>query len=381
MLRTTNGGTTWNFQNCGTSQNLLCITFIDANTGYASGNNGTIIRTTNGGLNWSPQTTNTTNSIYSVSFIDANTGSAAAGNLNTPLLLHTTNGGNLWASQPTPAVNDLFAVDLYGPSLVLVGGLKTLLISSNGGSNWINQSQVIDSSTCHSVFIVNPNSMWAVGNLGKILRSTDSGANWVNTYNNLNQTFHGIQFLNENTGYVTGTQGLILKTTDAGSNWNTQNSSTEEFVYKVSFLDGNTGYAVSEFGILKTTNGGEPIGIKPISTEVPRTFELYQNYPNPFNPVTKISFQIPAPLFPPEGGKNITPSPSERVGVRLVIYDLPGHELQTLVNENLNPGIYSVTFDASQYASGVYFYKLTADNPSSSSGQVYSDVRKMVLIK
>ncbi len=104
------------------------------------------------------------------------------------------------------------------------------------------------------------------------------------------------------------------------------------------------------------------IGINPISNYNPNQFSLSQNYPNPFNPTTKIRFSIPA-----------TPSPSGRVRVGLVIYDILGREVATLVNEDLKPGTYEINWDASNYVSGVYFYKLT-------SGE-FSETKRMVLVK
>ncbi|NOS85052.1 MAG: T9SS type A sorting domain-containing protein [Ignavibacteria bacterium] len=75
--------------------------------------------------------------------------------------------------------------------------------------------------------------------------------------------------------------------------------------------------------------------------EIPNYYFLNQNYPNPFNPVTNIKFGIP-----------------ESGNVRLVVYDILGREVTTLMNEHKNPGTYEVKFDASQFASGIYFYSL-----------------------
>ncbi len=91
-------------------------------------------------------------------------------------------------------------------------------------------------------------------------------------------------------------------------------------------------------------------------------FRLEQNYPNPFNPTTVIKFDIP-PFTKGGSGGFIT----------LKIYDALGKEVTTLVNEKMNPGTYSVTWDASNYPSGVYFYKLIVNNQSIE--------KKMVLIK
>jgi hypothetical protein len=92
---------------------------------------------------------------------------------------------------------------------------------------------------------------------------------------------------------------------------------------------------------------------------------LYQNYPNPFNPVTKIKFDIPKNGFP------IKTFGNDRV--MLKVYDILGKEIQTLVNEQLQPGTYEVTFDGSNLPSGVYFYKLTAGD--------YTETKKMLMIK
>jgi hypothetical protein len=82
-------------------------------------------------------------------------------------------------------------------------------------------------------------------------------------------------------------------------------------------------------------------GIKRISDKVPQRFVLFQNYPNPFNPVTIINYELP------------------KVGyVKLIIYDIIGKEVATIVNQKQNPGKYQVTWDASNFSSGVYFYSL-----------------------
>ncbi len=108
------------------------------------------------------------------------------------------------------------------------------------------------------------------------------------------------------------------------------------------------------------------VQLRPITTgvtsnnELPDKFELYQNYPNPFNPSTMISFDIPKSDL-----------------VKLSIFDALGREISTLVNEQLQPGTYEVEWNAADYPSGVYFYRLTAGE----SGQGFSETEKMILIK
>ena len=120
----------------------------------------------------------------------------------------------------------------------------------------------------------------------------------------------------------------------------------------------------------------EIIGVKPIVGTVPNQFILYQNYPNPFNPVTKIKFSLPNPS---ESGVYVPLSHSEELGVRLIIYDILGREVATLIlplrggYEELKPGTYEVEWNASNYPSGVYFYRLTIKG--------YTETKKMVLLK
>ncbi|RPI17504.1 MAG: T9SS C-terminal target domain-containing protein [Ignavibacteriae bacterium] len=105
-----------------------------------------------------------------------------------------------------------------------------------------------------------------------------------------------------------------------------------------------------------TIRYGYPVGVKPISTEVPASFNLEQNYPNPFNPVTNIRFDVSKASF-----------------VRVVVFDILGSEVAVLVDENLKPGKYEANWNASGISSGVYFYKIIADN--------YSATKKMILNK
>jgi len=87
-----------------------------------------------------------------------------------------------------------------------------------------------------------------------------------------------------------------------------------------------------------------------------KDYKLFQNYPNPFNPVSMITYQIPKPEF-----------------VTIVVYDALGREVQTLVNEQKDAGMYEVEFNAARYSSGIYFYKLKT--------QDFETTKKMIFIK
>jgi len=95
------------------------------------------------------------------------------------------------------------------------------------------------------------------------------------------------------------------------------------------------------------TNPGNPASVTSVGNiaGLPTEYKLYNNYPNPFNPSTKIKFNLPEAAF-----------------VKLNVFDLLGKELKTLISSELKPGTYEVNFDATHFASGVYFYTLQTNN-------------------
>jgi hypothetical protein len=113
------------------------------------------------------------------------------------------------------------------------------------------------------------------------------------------------------------------------------------------------------------------------NTYHPQQFTLNQNYPNPFNPETTIKYTLPAVLgdnpYTQSNGVRGSEQQSGGMRVSLVIYDILGREVATLVNGVQRPGTYSVKFDASSLFAGVYFYRLTAGN--------YIEAKKMTLLK
>ncbi|RCK77343.1 MAG: alkaline phosphatase-like protein [Ignavibacteriae bacterium] len=134
---------------------------------------------------------------------------------------------------------------------------------------------------------------------------------------------------------------------------------------KYSWLDENVNEISPIYRLKQIDNDGlvtyyGPIMLNPNSVresnKIPQKYELSQNYPNPFNPKTTINFSLPNSGF-----------------VKLSIINILGQEVATLVNDQMEAGTYSVDFDASQFTSGVYFYKIIANN--------FVDVKKMILTR
>jgi hypothetical protein len=106
-----------------------------------------------------------------------------------------------------------------------------------------------------------------------------------------------------------------------------------------------------------------PLGFEDdLTGNIPESFGLKQNFPNPFNPTTTIEFDLASGAF-----------------ASIILYDVTGREVKTLMNSNLQAGHYAFDLNASELSSGMYFYKLTAQN---FDGQmIFSSTKKMVLMK
>ena len=306
----------------------------------------------------------------------------------------STDYGTSWI-QTSILTQDIYALAVNGNNFFAGADYYGVYISTNNGSNWIQTS--LNNMGVRSL-AVNGNNVFAGTYLYGLYLSTNNGTSWSQTSLN-NQSVYSLAINGNNVFAGTLNNGVYLST-NSGTNW-TQTSLNNQSVYSLA-INGNNVFAgtyqngvyisndngtswtqrneglgnfqvnalcISNNYILAGTWGdtvyrrplSELTGIKPISGQLPNRFVLEQNYPNPFNPSTKIKFSIPQP------------SPSERVGVRLVIYNILGREAATLVNEQLKPGTYEVDWNASNFPSGVYFYKLITNG--------FVDTKKMMLVK
>lgn len=171
----------------------------------------------------------------------------------------------------------------------------------------------------------------------------------------------------------------VQKSTDGGLTWSTpqnvSNTPTEDEMYPVvDEVNNNNNYPylvyqwnaipgchaftdLQTVGVVYEVFKSTIIGIKNISNEIPAAFSLKQNYPNPFNPTTKIRFDI-----------------AKTSNITLKVYNISGQEVATILNnENVTHGTKEVEFNGANFASGVYFYTLSAGD--------FRETKKMILIK
>jgi photosystem II stability/assembly factor-like uncharacterized protein len=402
----------WVEQNSNSDLWLTSVYFINENTGFIgsseplplSGNfyGGEIIRTTNGGTNWSRVLLDSNLRVKSFYFTDQNTGYAIGGSFaTTGYLFKTTDGGLTWQDNLNSYFYQHFYNMYFGDQLTgYLSSFNGLYKTTNAGANWnLTLTTTISNVEYQShrrLFFFDVNTGFFLTDSGNIFKTTNQGIDWGVSYVSPEFTFRDITFINVNTGYIVGLNGVFLKTTNQGSNWNSVNIGTTSSFYSIKFANALVGYMSKENGVLKTTDGGNTwqevlqqgsdtlfstfflnpevgyvggtngkvfktitggvIGMNQISTEIPNAYSLEQNYPNPFNPATNIKFAIP-----------------KLANVRLAIYDLLGREVESLVNQQLTPGIYEVNWNASKFSSGIYMYRLVTND--------FSMVKKMSLIK
>ncbi len=374
VYKTTDGGLIWFGFPTGDTNRLSGLFFIDNNTGWVVGQHGKIAKSTNGGTTWLLQNSGVLSWLNSVQFFDSNTGYAVGSKDSNRVILKTTNGGANWQVLLRNNQSRLYSVSVLSPQVVYcVGDSGAVVYTSNGGTNWINQVSGA-TSTLRDVIFKNygPVSIgWIAGKNGVILSTSNGGTNWISrSFNTIN--YYGIDFGSFDTGYVCG-RGRIYKTVNGGLNWFQQITPVSDTINikDIICINAQNVWAVPWSGnLIYTTNGGGPIGIDPISNEIPTGYLLEQNYPNPFNPNTKIQFSIPNSSF-----------------AKLTIYDVTGRVMAILVNEELRPGKYEVEWDASHRASGIYYYMIEVNTPRSDKSEHpsqegnFTETKKMVLVK
>ena len=399
----------WIEQQSGTSAALWDIKFIDANTGFISGQ-GRILKTTNSGINWShlnipPQSLD--NPLYCIHPVNENVIYCAGG---FEAIIKSTDGGSTWTVLSDSTFGDgstYFTCFFVNESTGWVSGTgDKVLKTTNGGLSFDTINLDPQAGFIRQMYFRNETEGIIAGNSSSIYKTTNSGENWNNVnvpVGGTGYSLRGLTFPNFETGWLFSTSRKVFKTTDFGSNWDSLLSvPTNGFdiycadftsidtgyvtgqivMYKttdgaiswvqekiptnppigaknsIHFINNSTGWFCTSFGkIFKTTTGGEPIvSISPINTNIPTKIKLYQNYPNPFNPITTIEYSLP------NSGQ-----------VNIKIYDLTGRMVDEPVNSFHTVGNYLINYNAGHLASGVYFYKLTFEDRSL--------VKKFILIK
>ena len=358
IYKTTNAGGSWTPQSSGyTGTRFMCIWILHPDTVYMSGNNGLIIRTTNGGNNWITLPTGVTDQLWGICFVNSFTGYVCG---SSGRIMKTTNAGDNWFNLTSGVQNAFSSIYFINENTGYISGGSIIVKTTNAGSSWTPLSApYISLENIREITFTDDNTGYGVSDLGRIFYTSNAGANWTLLTSGTTEALFSINFTSHDTAFVCGYNGTIIRTTDAGVSWSPQVSGITDILTKIWFTSPMVGYITTWYSkILKTTNGGITF-VQKLSNEVPDRFSLQQNYPNPFNPSTTIKFGVPVSV--------------ETQNIKLTVYDITGKEIAVLLDEPLSAGSYEVVWNSSGYASGVYFYRLTAGS--------FSETKKMVLSK
>lgn len=386
LLHTTNAGENWSSQSPGGSDTvsfntdnfraLSPLSFTDPTTGWVAGTLGSfsnptgavLYNTTNGGGTWNRQLLTGWSYAWGVQFVDANRGWVCVLNGSksdyTYAVLKTTDAGTHWTTDYSIANEGFLAPYFIDESngWAMLG--YSIVCTTDGGATWNTQFSDNTPGMFNGIQFLDLNNGWVVGDSGKVFRTTDGGEHWTRILNApTTSNHHAVFFANTNVGWIGSRvysdqgEGMILHTTDGGASWTMEDTPSPQDINGIYFIDANNGWLIGEPGIIaKTTSGGGTTLIYENHYVEPKSFSLMQNYPNPFNPSTVVSYRIQSNTF-----------------VVLKVFDVLGREVQTLVNERQTAGTHSVTFNASNLPSGMYFYRLQAGT--------FVQTRKLIILK
>jgi len=347
----TNNGVNWTVFNNGLT-NLNVWSFAISGTNIFAGTyGGGVFRSSNNGESWT--SVNDGLSDYYIRGLTVWGTTLFAGTGSSGVFLSTNDGTNWIAANGGISNQYITSIKVLGANLFAGTYGGGVFFSSNNGISWSAINNGLTNNNIIALEVVGAN-LFAGTYGGGVFFSSNNGTNWINT-GLIGDTVE--TFAVSGTNLFAGTFGSgVFLSNNNGASWIAKNEGMSILYIYCLLTTSNYIFAGSVAGNYFRRPISEMIDIQNISTEVPSRFTLSQNYPNPFNPFTNIRYDLRKPGF-----------------VKLVVFDALGRELETFVNEQQSPGTYSVDWNASEYPSGVYFYRLQTDS--------YTEVKKMILAK
>jgi hypothetical protein len=356
----TNNGVSWtNTGNLLNDQGFTFITYVSSicvsGTNLLAGTdnyNGGVYLSTDKGATWS--------NIWSGSPVHTLTISGSSIFAGTDAgVYRSTNNGVSWGKVSTglPANSSVNAFAINGTNIFAGTNVSGVFLSTNNGTNW---NAVNTSMTDINIYAlaISGNNLFAGTGGGGVNISTDNGTNWVAADSGLPANSSIYSLTVNGTSIFVGTSGHgVYQSTNNGISWVKANVGLANSSIHALAISGTTLFAGTDSsGVWMRPMSELTSVIELQGNELLRRYSLNQNYPNPFNPSTVIEYQLPKDGY-----------------VTLKVYDILGREVRALVNGYKTVGKYSVNFDASKLASGVYIYQLKSNN--------YSSIKKMILAK
>jgi photosystem II stability/assembly factor-like uncharacterized protein len=197
---------------------LTTCWFLDQNTGFAAGYSGTIMKTTDGGQSWNIKYYPGAYNIKGICFPDENTGYTIEYN---GTIYKTTDGGETWSF--------LYALEDNNPASIFFTGADTgfiaysyggkILKTVNGGLTWISQCPYPNAGYT-SIWFPSDQIGFVVGATGFIMRTSNGGNTWIQQSSGTGKDLNSVRFISATTGFAVGDSGAFLKTSNGGLNWN-----------------------------------------------------------------------------------------------------------------------------------------------------------------
>ncbi len=290
----------WTRQRAGTMAWLHAVFFLDQNHGWAAGSRGILLRTVDGGKSWQASPSSTEDVVRDIFFVDQQNGwmvcEVNVYQLETKedpraYLMKTTDGGGHWRRVDIKGVDvDAILVRalfrrggrgwafgeagaiyttrdagdtwtrlqsptrrlLLGGIFIdeyrgwLVGAAATIIQTSDGGDTWYQSSlpQVQKSIRFTATSFVDNRLGWAVGSSGSVYRTINGGRTWQQQNSGVATDLLDVKFVDAVEGWAVGAEGTIIHTNDSGLHWTTERSSTQHPLERVFFADRTHGWAV-----------------------------------------------------------------------------------------------------------------------------------------
>lgn len=256
IIYTRNAGKEWAVQNSGTEETLTGLSFVNSKTGWIAGSNGTILSTKDGGDTWEPLKSGTEDFLSSIWFINEKEGWAAG---VEGLILKTEDGGETWSQHSTGYGNDIFDLQFTSAETGwAVSGFDGLIKTVDSGETW---TKVVENSQLQSVQFLDENTGWAAGG-EHILHTSDGGENWSAVYEGLHPvSITEVSFADQTHGIAVGSGDGIIRTDDGGKSWKLEYAGEAYlWIADVVYTDPEIAWAVSPLGtVLHYNDGSEEI--------------------------------------------------------------------------------------------------------------------------
>ncbi len=248
----------WFKQTSSITTKLNCVFGLDTLHAWAAGENGVILKTLNGGASWQSINTFSTFNIKDIYFINENTGWAVgADGKGNSVIIKTNNNGATWTRWYGSATNGLHANHMTDALAGWnVGEAGKIEKTADGGANWLAQSSGV-TSVLRSVHFSSAETGWVVGDNGVILKTSNAGYNWVSQNSGASHSLTGVFFVSDQVGWISTSSGQILATENGGAAWNSKTLG-ETNLQDICFVDEFLGYTVGNGGAIhKTYDGGD----------------------------------------------------------------------------------------------------------------------------